>query len=233
MYWGQEQCKFCVVGYIDTDSKKDPSEVAEVVACGVEEGSIKTHVALTSGALPRDEALKLLGETSKAIKDLVDLPVSVNAEPPRKVENIEMLSSADTVYFNLEIYDRTKRKEIMPGKSEYTPEYYDRVFEECKEYFDENQIGSVLLAGLEDESTHIEGIEHLAKQGVIPVPIPLYPTFHTKIEKTHPPSEAKMKGIYLKTKETLDEHGLDPFKTKAGFMRGGSIFALKEICRDI
>jgi hypothetical protein len=233
MYWGPSQCKFCVVGYIDTEAKKDPYEVAETVVEGVDEGAIKTHVALTSGALPNDEGIKLLGEATDAIKEAVDIPVSVNAEPPRNIRNINLLSNADTVYFNLEIYDKKKRSEILPGKSEFTLENYNKVFSECSQYFDENQVASVLLVGLEEDSSLLLGIEHVASCGVIPVPVPFYPTFHSKLDGTSPPSAEKMKHIYAETANILSEHGLDPFKTKAGFMRGGAIFALKEVQKGV
>ncbi len=110
MYWGARQCRFCVVGYIDTDEKKDPHEVAEVVAAGVDEGVITSHVALTSGALPKDKGLKLLGEASDAIKEAVDIPVSVNAEPPRDLKHISWISNADSVYFNIEVFDGDEKK---------------------------------------------------------------------------------------------------------------------------
>jgi hypothetical protein len=233
MYWGESQCKFCVVGYIDTEAKKDPYEVAEVVAAGVEEGAIKTHVALTVGVLPEDGGLKLLGEATDTIKEAVDIPVSVNAEPPRDLEHIKWLSNADSVYFNLEVYDEKRRREILPGKSEFSVEHYDRVFSECLDYFDENQVASVLLAGLENDSSYLEGIEHLATKGVMPVPVPFYPTFHSKLEGTSTPGSERMNGLYTKTGDVIKRHDLDPFKTKAGFIRGGAIFALKEVMEGI
>jgi hypothetical protein len=233
VYWGLKQCKFCVVGYIDTDERKDPFDVAETVAAGVDEGAIKTHVALTAGALPGDGALRLLGKTTEAIKDFVDIPVSVNAEPPRDLNHLSWVSGADSVYFNLELYDAAKRREIMPGKSEITVAEYDRVFSRSFEHFDEGQVGSVLLAGLEDDSSYLAGIEHLASNGVIPVPVPFYPAFHSRLENTSPPEAGRMMRIYIESADIIEEYGLDPFKTKAGFMRGGAIFALKEVMRGV
>ena len=233
MYWGMRQCKFCVVGYIDAKAKNDPGEVAEAVCAGVREGAIKTHVALTSGALPKDEGLKLLGEATDAIKDAVDISVSVNAEPPRDLKHVSWLSNADSVYFNLEVFDERRRRDVLPGKSEYTVSYYDKVFSECLEYFDENQVASVLLAGLEDDSSFLKGIEHMASRGVMPVPVPFYPTFHSKLDGTSPPSRDRMKKLYLESEKIIRRHGLDPFKTRAGFMRGGAIFSLKEVMKRI
>jgi hypothetical protein len=233
MYWGPSQCKFCVVGYIDTEAKKDPYEVAEVVSEGVEEGAIKTHVALTAGAFPDDKGIKLLGEATEAIKDLVDIPVSVNAEPPRDLKHIKWLSNADSVYFNLEVFDPFRRKEILPGKSEFEVNYYDSVFKECFEYFEENQVASVLLTGLEDKDSYLHGIEHLTAQGVMPVPVPFYPVFHSRLENVDPPDAEMMMDVYVDSGDIMDEFGLDPFKSKAGFMRGGAIFSLKEVLKGI
>jgi len=233
MYWGARQCKFCVVGHIDTEERKSPEEVAEAVSAGVEEGAIRTHVALTSGALPEDRGLKLLGEAVDAIKAQATIPVSVNPEPPRRLEHISWLSGADSVYFNLEVYDRERRREILPGKSEHTLERYDQVFKECFEHFDENQVGSVLLAGLEEDATYLQGLEHLASHGVLPVPVPFYPTFHSRLEGRRPPDVERMRRIYLAAGEMMRKYGLDPFKTKAGFLRGGAIFALKEVMRGV
>ncbi|MFQ5800147.1 MAG: hypothetical protein ACE5HH_00305, partial [Candidatus Hydrothermarchaeales archaeon] len=205
----------------------------EAVHAGVKEGAIKSHVALTSGALPEDQGLKLLGEATEAIKEAVDIPVSVNAEPPRDLEHIKWLAGADSVYFNLEVYGREKRRGIIPGKSEFTVEHYAKVFAECFEYFDNNQVASVLLAGLEDDASYLQGIEHLAANGVVPVPVPFYPTFHSKLEGISPPSLERMKELYTCSGEIIKKYGLDPFKTRAGFMKGGAIFALKEVLRGL
>lgn len=233
MYLGAEQCMFCVVGHIDTDPYKDPDEVAEAVSEGVKEGAIQSHVALTSGALPDDRGVRLLGDTVKAIRDIVDIPISVNGEPPRQMKHLDLIMDADSVYFNLEVYDKSKRRLYLPGKSEFTVEYYDKVFEECLDRFDENQVASVLLAGLEDDRSYLEGIEHLASMGVVPVPVPFYPTFHSKLSGTPPPSAGRMRQLYLSCAEIMDRYGLDPIKTRAGFMKGGAIFALKEVLEGV
>jgi len=233
MYWGEKQCKFCVVGHIDTKKIKDPYEVAETVAAGVEEGAIKTHVALTSGALPGDRGLELLAETTSAIKSLVDIPVSVNLEPPDDIEKLSLLEDADSIYLNLEVYDEEKRREFLPGKSEFPVEYYYDVFEECFELFDENQVCSVLLAGLEEDETYLKGVEELACRGVLPVTTPFYPALMSKLSSASPPEAERMERIYRRAAEIINDYGLDPFKTKAGFMRGGAIFALKEVWKEM
>lgn len=231
VYWGEKQCKFCVTGYIDTIKNKKPQQVAEMVEAGEKE--IKTHVALTCGALPRDRGSRLLAETSRAIKERVGVPVSVNSEPPVDLNWIDEMGSADSIYINLEVFDEEARREILPGKSEFGIEYYDKVFRRCLEVFGENQVASVLLAGLEEDNTYLRGIEHLASMGVIPVVIPFYPTSLSKLSDKLPPSAEQMKNIYLSSIEIIKEYGLSPFKTKAGFMRGGALSALKEVMKGV
>ncbi len=235
VFWGEKQCKFCVIGYVATEKEKKPAEVADVVEAGVKEGVIRTHVALTCGAMPRDRCSKLLAETVREIKNRVEIPVSVNIEPPRDVSSIRHLadSGADSIYINLEVFDARVRKEILPGKSCFGIDYYDCAFEECLDSFADNQVASVMLAGLESNESYLEGVEHLACSGVVPVVIPLYPTYNSKLSDRRPPSAARMKNLYQAAADIVEEYGLDPFKTKAGFMRGGAIFALKEVMKDI
>jgi hypothetical protein len=232
MYWGEKQCKFCVVGHIDTEKFKNPEDVAETVEAGVKDGGIKTHVALTSGALPKDKAIDLLAATVKAIKERVDIPVSVNLEPPRDLSKLEMLADADSIYLNMEVFDRAARKRFLPGKSEFSPEYYFRAFKACLDIFEENQVCSVLLAGLESDESYLRGVEALAERGVLPVTTPLYPALLSKLANEKPPSAERMRRIYEHSVEIIRAYGLDPFETKAGFMRGGAIFALKEVWKE-
>ncbi len=235
VFWGEKQCKFCVVGYIDTKEEKEPEEVAEAVEAGVKEGAIKSHIALTSGALPQDRDSELMAGATEAIKERVKIPISVNVEPPRDLDSIDKLreAGADSIYINLEVYDEAKRREILPGKSGFGIEYYDAALERCVDVFEENQVVSVMLAGLESDSTYLEGIEHLACLGVVPVIIPFYPTAHSKLNGMRPPSVDRMRRLYTEAADIIEEYGLDPFATKAGFMKGGAIFALKEVMKDV
>jgi radical SAM protein (TIGR04043 family) len=231
IYWGERQCKFCVTGYIDTPKNKKPEWIAELAENAA--GEIRSHIALTCGALPKDLGNKLLADTAEAIKERADIPISVNGEPPRDIKWIDKMTAADSIYINLEVYDETARAKFLPGKSEFKIGYYDEVFKRCLDVFDENQVGSVLLVGLEEDSTYLRGVEHLARLGVIPVPIPVYPTFLSKLSDQQPPNARRMKEIYLRTADIIKDYGLDPFKTTAGFIKGGALTALKEVMRNV
>lgn len=232
-YWGPKRCKFCVVGYIDTLGEKKPEQVAETVEAGVEEGAIKTHVALTCGVLPKDKGSELLAKTTDAIKERTRIPISVNGEPPGNLDWIDAMGNADSIYINLEVFDDKVRKEILPAKSAIGIDYYDEVFRRCLEVFETDQAASVLLAGLEGDETYLKGVEHLASMGIIPVVVPFYPTSLSKLNERSPPSAGRMKELYLKSIDIIKEYGLSPFKTKAGFLRGGAIFAMKEVMREV
>lgn len=231
VYWGEQQCKFCVTGHIDTLRNKKPQQVAEMAKAGADE--IKTHIALTSGALPKDRGSQLLAETSRAIKEMVDVPVSVNGELPKDLNWIDEMGEADSIYINLEVFDENSRKEMLPGKCEFRINDYDKAFKRCVDVFGENQIGSVLLAGLEPDGTCLQGVEHLAGKGVIPAIVPFYPTSLSKLNDRTPPSAERMKNIYLNAIDIIRDYGLDPFRTKAGFLKGGALSAMKEVMQNV
>jgi radical SAM protein (TIGR04043 family) len=230
VYWGEMQCKFCVTGHIDTIRNKKPEQVAELAEAGA--GEIGSHIALTSGALPNDRGSELLAKASKAIKERADVPVSVNSELPHDLDMIDKMASADSIYINMEVFDENKRREIMPGKSELTLNDYDRVFKRCTDVFEENQVGSVLLAGLEEDETYLEGVEYLASKGVIPAVVPFYPSTLSKLSGRSPPQAERMKNLYVRSAEIINDYGLDPQKTKAGFIKGGALSAMKEVMQN-
>jgi radical SAM protein (TIGR04043 family) len=230
-YWGEMQCKFCVTGHIETIKNKKPAQVAELAEAGA--GEIGSHIALTSGALPKDRGSELLAETSRRIKEKVDVPLSVNSEPPKDLNMIDDMGKADSIYINMEVFDEKKRKEIMPGKSEFKAADYDRVFKRCTDTFEDNQVCSVLLAGLEEDNTYLEGVEFLAGRGVVPAVVPFYPTSLSKLNEKSPPPAERMKNLYLRSADIMKDHGLDPRKTKAGFIKGGALSALKEVMQNV
>lgn len=231
-YVGKLQCKFCVVDKIATAIEKNPEDVAEAVYHGVKEKAITSHVALTCGALAKDRAYSLLGSAVNEIKELVNIPVSVNPEPPENLKSIEKVAEADSIYLNLEIFDEKKRKEILPGKSEISIRHYVKAFKACLEHFSENNVCSVLLAGLESDDSLLKGVEFLASNSIVPVVVPFYPAYHSKLSSLSTPSYNRMKKLYIASAEIIKKYGLDLNKTKAGFVKGGAIFALKEIFNE-
>lgn len=235
VYWRETyQCRFCIVEKLSSAEVKDPQDVAETMKAGVDEGAIKTHVALTAGAQPGpDRGNKTVGEAADAIKAIVDIPVSANTEPPKDMAYLDVLKNCDSAYFNLEVFDGVAREKWIPGKGKIPLDVYDQVFKRSLDLFGENQVGSVLLAGLEDDDTLIEGARWLAERGVIPVVEPVYPLQGSLIPDMRPPSSERMKGIYEATVEIMKETGLRPDKTKSGFVKGGALSALKEVRRGI
>jgi radical SAM protein (TIGR04043 family) len=231
VYWRETyQCRFCIVERLSSKMVKDPRDIAETMRAGVEEGAIKTHVALTSGAQPgRDRGNRVVGEAADAIKEMVSIPISANTEPPKDISCLKALENCDSAYFNLEVFDRRARQEWTPGKGKIPLDVYQETFKHSLDILGENQVGSVLLAGLEDDRGLLEGVRWLAEQGVIPVVEPVYPLQGSLIPHMKPPSAARMKALYEATIEIVDEHGLRPDKTKAGFVRGGALSAMKEV----
>jgi radical SAM protein (TIGR04043 family) len=231
VYWREEyQCRFCIVERLSSREVKDPRDVGETMRAGVEGGAIKSHVALTAGAQPgRDRGNLAVGEAADAIKELVDIPISANTEPPKDLGYLDSLENCDSAYFNLEVFDRQARQKWIPGKGRIPLQTYEEVFQRSLELFGENQVGSVLLAGLEEDRTLLEGVRWLAEQGVIPVVEPVYPLQGSLIPEMRPPAAGRMKALYEATIEIVDENGLRPDRTRAGFIKGGALSAMGEV----
>lgn len=109
---------------------------------------------------------------------------------------------------------------------------YTKAWEKAVELFDENQVASRIFAGLgESDSSILEGAGYLAGLGVIPYLTPVHPSAGSRMDGQRPPKAERMARLYLGVADIIKDHGLDPFKTRAGMVTSGGESALKEVLR--
>lgn len=235
MYWRSgTQCRFCNTENQPFLKRKTPEQIVETVAAGVEEGAIDEHIAITTGMRPEpDNGIVPMVEVVKALKENFDIPISANVGPPCRDEGkyIGMLNDAgaDSIYINIEAYDPKAREMSLPSKGKITMKTYEKAWNAAIDTFPENQVCSVLLAGLgESDESIFEGARYIAESGVLPFLMPAFPAEGSVMDGQHPPSHERMEMLYLGVAEILKENGVDPFKTKAGLAHCGTVSALKE-----
>jgi len=232
VYWqGGKQCKFCGIELWHSDRliQKQPKQLGEVAEEAFEEGVAK-HITLTTGTPPgHDKGALMLAETTKAIKEHVNMLVHVQLEPPENTKFLETLHHAgvDTVGIHIESFDQKVLSDVCPEKSNLKD--YFKAWKSAVELFGEGQVSTFIIAGLgETDESILQCAEKAARIGVIPYLLPLRPIAGTFFEKVNPPSPKRMIKLYRSVVETLHEVGLDPRKSQAGCVRCGACSALKE-----
>jgi hypothetical protein len=188
-------------------------------------------ININAGALKN--AVEIYGNTISQIKRVSKLPIFIEIGPMNK-DKIETLYSAgkDALSFNLEVYDKNARKNVIPGKAKInTPDVYFDAMKNASDIIGENQVSSWILIGLEPPEKTIEGIKKIAEAGAIPLPKPFRPLYGADYEKRKPPTIKDAILIYTEWLDTIKEYGLNPFKAKAGCVRCNACFPIRELLK--
>ncbi len=232
-------CKFCAVQYWwNGASEKSPLQIAETVEAGVKEGVVK-HVSLTTATLNTvDKGLRNLVRTASHIQSRVDVPVMLEFEPINDFDLLESLlqlakqAGVTTVSCNIECFDSGIRKEVMPAKGNISIDTYVRTWQKCMEIFGENEVFTVVVAGIgEDDGSILRGVEMAASHGVMTFLVPHSPAIGAVFEDMEPPSPERMLSLYRHAAEIYDKRGLDLCASRAGCVRGGGFSAIKDVAR--
>ncbi|GBE18086.1 radical SAM superfamily protein [archaeon BMS3Abin16] len=221
-------CGFCAIETsLQADRtilEKKPAQLAEVAVEAVRDGI--THMTITTGTPNlRDHGSNMLASAVAAVKKNVDFPVHVQLTPPdrRGLERLHK-SGADTIGIHVESFDKEVLKTVCPGKLGFD---YTGAFKEAVEVFGENQVSSIVIAGLgEDPKLMKTGFEELASIGVIPFLVPFRPLPGSLLENRQPPKPGYMKKLYIDLAHVMHESGLRMDRHRAGCVKCGACSAV-------
>ncbi len=135
----KRKCAFCSLergkGYVE---EKKPEQIAEVVRLAVEEDKSRSLVITTGTPSTPDKGALLIARVIKAVKELVNVPIQVQIEPPEKLEFIDILyyAGADAISLNVETFDLKIRHKVVPEKPSI--ERYIKCLKYSSELFDKN-----------------------------------------------------------------------------------------------
>ncbi len=226
-------CQFCAIGQSlqagRTIAHKTPAQLAEVARMAVLLDGV-AHMVLTTGT-PNviDRGAAVLCESTRAIKDAVELPVQAQCEPPRDTHWYGRLkqSGVDSLGMHLEAATQAVRARIMPGKATVSVERYLEAFRDAVPVFGRGQVSTYLLAGLGDTAAEILALcETLVEIGVHPFVVPFVPITGSPLEGHAPPSAEFMRAILAPLGRMLYRGRLRSDEVKAGCSRCGACSSL-------
>jgi radical SAM protein (TIGR04043 family) len=232
-------CQFCAIGQSlaagRTIERKTPAQLAEVAQAAVELDGVK-HMVMTTGTPPgRDRGAAILAESSRAVKDAVDLPIQGQCEPPDEDIWFERMRDAgvDALGMHLEAVTPEVRARVMPGKAQVSIERYFEAFAAAVPVFGRGQVSTYILAGLGDPKEAILATcEKLIALGVYPFAVPFVPISGTPLESQPPPPPAFMHAILGPLALMLRAGGLQATDIKAGCGKCGACSALSTYERE-
>ncbi|MGM9969130.1 MAG: radical SAM protein [Anaeroplasma sp.] len=149
---------------------------------------------------------------SKYISRKSDKNIYLMTLPIDDLNKLKLLkfNGVTEIAFNIEIFDRTLAKKIMPGKGLIPLNKYMNALEKAIKVFGKNgNVRSMVVVGLEPEESLLKGIEKLASIGVTPILSPFGPAKGSKFENMIQPDMDYFKEIYLKAKSICDRYNVD------------------------
>ncbi|MHA1637153.1 MAG: radical SAM protein [Candidatus Thorarchaeota archaeon] len=232
-----EQCRFCTIPTSlhsgQTTLEKTPDQIAEIVQAAED---VATHVLLTTGTPDYDDVgIDRLINIAKGIREISDIPIAVQFEPPLDNEIMYDLASAgvNAVGIHLESADDSVRKEMTPGKTKYgSVEMYRDTWHFAIKHFGRGNVSTFLLHGLgENIETTLAFIEDISKIGVFPIVAPVRPSPSSQLADFTPTYVGKLETsiqFYKEIGKILYSEKLNPMNTIGGCSRCGGCTPIQE-----
>lgn len=200
-------CKYCPVPKLQGHVKTD-EEVLGIVDEVLQAGNLKA-ISLTSGVEASIE-----GEVERVLKLLpalkkYNVPIGVSVYPTEGCSRKFYEAGASEVKYNVETMDREIFKKVCGDLS--LSYILDRL-KEAVDVFGKNRVFTNFIIGLgESDDSVRDGIETLAKMGVIPVLRPVNPHPLRKGDCfTERPSPDRLLKLAKMEAEILKKYGLNP-----------------------
>lgn len=203
-------CQFCNLPYEFRYSKKLVSDLVEGVDLALKDPLLKAKHVLISGGTPKPEdyvyenqVYDVIAQTYKGIDvDIMMVPMPGLLDPVRlKKIGIHGLS------INMELYDEKTAQRIAYSKFKIGMKgYIDFIEGAVKAFGGKGKVRSLLMLGLENLESTLEGVEALAQVGCDPVLSPFRPDPRTPMKNAKPPSIDFMEEAYERSKDIVKRY---------------------------
>jgi aspartate carbamoyltransferase len=204
-------CKFCDLPYRFRYRTKNIEGLVDAVRTATTDESLPAYHVLISGGTPRLEDYGYLNEVYEAVAAAFpDLDVDIMMMPNPGLLHVDRLDRAGIKGFavNLEIYNESAARRIMPAKVRLGLKHYLDFIENAAQRLGPGRVRSLLLVGLEDISDTIKGVTALAGRGCEPVLSPFRPDPATPLRDHQPPSAEFLGEVYQRSLAIVQRYGV-------------------------
>ena len=212
------ECRYCAGNY-DVEAKDGEKtdrvfsidEVLETVEAVLSERAAEI-IYVSIGFSPGDDGgMEVLAPYVQGIKKHFNCLVAVEALPPKKNSWIDETYAlgADSILYNLEIFDKELFEIICPGRAELIGR--DRYIEALKyaaSIFPNGTVASHLIVGLEPPGATCQGIDFLTGMGVVPI-LPVYRPQPGKALRIEPLSTEIIVPVYRRLYKAVKSSGIN------------------------
>ena len=176
------------------------NDIMEVIDYCLENVEFR-HFLIGGGTYSLEGGWNIIIEISQYIRNKCSKDIYLMSIPPKDLTILDRLkkSGITEIAFNIEIFNPTLRKLLMPGKGNIPLERYFTAFEHAvKLWGNSGKVRSLLIYGLDNDDCFLSGINKLCALGVEPIVSIFRPLSGTILENENPPVTSDIFSIYEK-----------------------------------
>lgn len=201
-------CHFCNLP--EQNEHYNINDIFEVINYCLENVEFR-HFLIGGGTYSLEGGWNIIIEISQYIRSKCTKDIYLMSIPPADVNILDKLkkSGITEIAFNIEIFNPTLRKLLMPGKGNISLERYFIAFEHAiKLWGNSGKVRSLLIYGLDNDDCFLSGINKLCAMGVEPIVSIFRPLSGTTLENENPPDTSDIFSIYEKCRYITRNHSL-------------------------
>lgn len=203
-----EGCRFCNVK--PKSGNFSIEDVCEIIDFYLEHVDFR-HFLIGGGSGDDINECNNILTLARHIRSKSDKPIYAMCLPPKNTSVLSEFyaSGINEVGFNLELFDRTVAKKIMPGKGSIPLTQYEDAYREAVRLWGHRgAVRSLMVLGLEPLKSYYQGIEWLCKNGVMPIISIFRPMDNIELNYALPQGNKELMEIYYRSSAIAAKYGL-------------------------
>lgn len=201
-------CKFCNLP--TQNSSYDIEDIKEAIDYCLK-NVLFNHFLIGGGTYSTQGGWDIIIEIARYIRSKSNKKIYLMSIPPQTTEILADLYAAGIteVAFNMEMFDRKRALQVMPGKGKITEETYFSAFDSAVELWgNTGNVRSLLIYGFDPWDDFLKGIKKLCEKGIEPIISIFRPLKKTPLENFNPPPTVELFSLYLKCQSIVHEYSL-------------------------
>lgn len=203
----KKACQFCNLPEHNTPYSFD--DITTIIEDYIENESFR-HILLGGGSSNPESNFQEIIALTRYLKSKTQKTLYLMSLPPNDLEIISQLyeEGIDEIAFNIEIFQEEIARKYMPGKGRISRQHYFEALEKAVSLWGKTgNVRSMIILGLEPESSLLSGIEKLCKIGVQPMISLFRPMENTPLSFCLPMSIQKTVELYAKIENICKKYG--------------------------
>lgn len=191
-------CHFCNLP--EQNEHYNINDILEVIDYCLENVEFR-HFLIGGGTYSLEGGWNIIIKISQYIRSKCSKDIYLMSIPPADITVLDKLKKAGIteIAFNIEIFNPTLRKLLMPGKGSIPLEQYFTAFERAVILWgNSGKVRSLLIYGLDNDDCFLSGVNKLCTLGVEPIVSIFRPLSGTILENENPPVTSDIFSIYEK-----------------------------------